>query len=169
MRRFGLVAWLLLSGVACANKPRPRDAASAPAEPTAAPATGLAFGDESESAASVADDRTYEEAEPTFEELQDRFEQLDADLSSQGMLGDDDASKKAAGGNSVTTPNTADPGKDLEGRCERICSLKDAICEVSERICALAETHEDDSKYTDACARSETRCDEAATACSSCS
>lgn len=100
------------------------------------------------------------DAPASFDDLQAQLDQLDADLSAQGVLGERDV---AAG--VEPSPKTAQPAS----RCERICDLRVAICDVSERICALAEEHQDETKYTDACARAEARCEQAAEACDDCS
>lgn len=95
-----------------------------------------------------------------FDDLQAEFERLDADLSSEGIVG---AAQATAG----ATPKKA-AKSDAAGRCERICDLKVAICDVAERICGLAEEHEGEAKYADACTRAEDRCEQATNACDSC-
>lgn len=162
MRR-AVVLLSLLSVGACMKKSGPRDA-MAP-EATAAPGGDFAMDD---GYAPEAEGRAlgYTSEEPGFDELQARFEQLDADLSAQGISGAEEAAM-TVGETSESSPKVATK-KDIASRCERICSLKDAICDVSARICGLAETHEDDTKYLEACTRSESRCEQATTACSTC-
>lgn len=166
MRRAVLVLCVLglLPAAACMKKSGPRDA-MAP-EATAAPGGDYGMDD---GYTSESEERAfgYTSEEPGFDELQARFEQLDADLSAQGISGAEET-EMAAGETSPVGPKVAPQKKDAASRCERICSLKDAICDVSARICGLAETHEDDAKYLEACTRSETRCEQATTACSSC-
>lgn len=95
-----------------------------------------------------------------FDDLQAEFDRLDADLSSEGIVG---TTQATAG---VTPKSTSET--DAAGRCERICDLKTAICEVSERICDLAEEHQGEAKYADACTRAEERCEQATDACDRC-
>lgn len=113
-----------------------------------------------------------EEAAPTrglaytseLDDLQAEFERLDADLSSEGILGATETTQATAG----ATPKKSSSKTDGAGRCERICDLKVAICDVAERICGLAEEHEDEAKYADACTRAEDRCEQATDACEGC-
>jgi len=53
-------------------------------------------------------------------------------------------------------------------RCERICDLAQATCELSERVCALAAQHADDPRYRDACARADDQCQASSGACAAC-
>jgi hypothetical protein len=96
-----------------------------------------------------------------FDGLQAEFERLDADLSSEGIfgVGQTTASETPA----KTSVKTGDAG-----RCERISELKTAICDVAERICGLAEDHEDEPKYAEACTRAGDRCEQATEASDSC-
>ncbi len=159
--------WVLLSllcAAACA-KAGPHDAAA----PEAAAAPGGDFGMD-DGYGGEAEDRAYAGEAPTFDELEARFEQLDADLSAQGIPGSKQApvDASASADRIRLKVHKKDTDGDQASRCERICSLKDAICDVSQRICGLAESHEDDRKYADACARSQSRCEQATTACSNC-
>jgi len=160
----GNAVLLSLLCVAACSKRAPRAAAA----PEAASAPGGDLGMDDEYAAeSAAAQRDYDSDPPTFEELEARLEQLDADLSAQGISGSEETAVSVSP-TSEPGGTPADESKDKAGRCERICKLRDAICDVSERICGLAETHEDDSKYSEACTRSESRCEQATTACSTC-
>ncbi len=163
-RRAAVLVSVLCVG-ACAKKSRFGDAAA----PTSAAA------DESAEATYDGDAQPALEHEfgdangaASFEELQARFEQLDVDLSAEGISGTDAAPLKTDATTDEVQEQGGVPSTDAQTRCQRICSLKDAICDVSERICSLAETHEDDTKYAEACARSQTRCEQASAACSSC-
>ncbi|MBV1862692.1 MAG: hypothetical protein KUG77_29995 [Nannocystaceae bacterium] len=160
----GMLLSLLCVG-ACAKAAGPRGTTA----PEAASAPGLAFGmDDNVSEEAAGGDRGYVSENPSFDELEARFEQLDADLSAQGISATEDTPMAATV--TLDPPSTASPAKkrDLVTRCERICSLKGAICDVSERICGLAESHEGEEKYIEACTRSESRCEQATTACSTC-
>lgn len=53
-------------------------------------------------------------------------------------------------------------------RCERVCELATTTCDLRERVCGLAEDHEDDSRYDEACRRAEDQCDAAMRHCQSC-
>lgn len=163
MRRSAVVLSLLSVG-ACMKKSGPRDAAA----PEAMSAPGGDFGmDDGYAGEAEPSAPGYTEEEPSFDELEAQFEQLDADLSAQGISSPEELRMTAG----VTPDSDAKPTptkKASKSRCERICSLRDAICDVSERICGLAESHEDDTKYVEACTRSESRCEQASTACSSC-
>ncbi|HWB74300.1 MAG TPA: hypothetical protein VG755_05080 [Nannocystaceae bacterium] len=53
-------------------------------------------------------------------------------------------------------------------RCERVCELAITTCDLRERVCGLAEDHDDDSRYDEACRRAEDQCDAAMRHCQSC-
>lgn len=53
-------------------------------------------------------------------------------------------------------------------RCERVCDLAEATCELETQICELAERHPDEPRYAQACARAEQQCEAAARACDRC-
>jgi hypothetical protein len=53
-------------------------------------------------------------------------------------------------------------------RCERVCELAVTTCDLSQRVCGLAEDHADDSRYDEACRRAEDQCDAATRHCQSC-
>lgn len=163
MRQSAAVALLLCTG-ACAKKMGPRDAAA----PEAVAAPGGDLGMEDSYAAEAEGSAWGHTDEPqSFEELQARFEQLDADLSAQGISGTEEMPMTTESTNVPNAKSTPEK-KDVESRCERICGLKDAICDVSDRICGLAGAHEEDVQYVEACARSESRCEQATTACTGC-
>ncbi|MEM6292632.1 MAG: hypothetical protein AAGA54_15275 [Myxococcota bacterium] len=58
--------------------------------------------------------------------------------------------------------------RSATSRCDRICDLAESTCELSDRICALANEHVDDVRYAEACTRAEAQCEAAAEACSAC-
>lgn len=52
--------------------------------------------------------------------------------------------------------------------CGPICGPAEAICDLSVRICGLADEHEEEERYLDACERAEKDCARAAEACEEC-
>lgn len=58
--------------------------------------------------------------------------------------------------------------RDADTRCERVCRLAEATCELETQICELAARHPDEPRYAQACARAEQQCDAASRACQSC-
>lgn len=68
-----------------------------------------------------------------------------------------------------TSVKPADSRKASESTpCQRICALATVACDLSKRICELADDHEGDARYEDACWNAERQCDEASDACSDC-
>lgn len=68
-----------------------------------------------------------------------------------------------------TSVEPADKRKASESTpCQRICALATVACDLSKRICQLADDHEGDARYEDACWNAERQCDEASDACSDC-
>lgn len=53
-------------------------------------------------------------------------------------------------------------------RCERICDLAETTCDLRLRICDLAQVHEGDLRYENACERATTQCEAARSACTRC-
>ena len=53
-------------------------------------------------------------------------------------------------------------------RCQRLCELDAAICDLAGHVCGLAEQHPDDNRHVEACGRAEVLCDTAAGACLAC-
>jgi hypothetical protein len=53
-------------------------------------------------------------------------------------------------------------------RCERICDLAGSTCDLRLRICDLAQVHEGDLRYENACERATTQCEAARAACTRC-
>ncbi len=52
--------------------------------------------------------------------------------------------------------------------CANICATAEAICELRDRICALADEHADEDRYREVCTRASSDCDVADAACSAC-
>ena len=53
-------------------------------------------------------------------------------------------------------------------RCERVCGLAEATCDLQVQICELSDRHPGDVRYADTCARAELQCDAAARECQIC-
>jgi hypothetical protein len=62
----------------------------------------------------------------------------------------------------------ATPARDDGGRCERICNLARATCELESRICDMARRHDGESRYAAACTRAGRDCSLAEEACHAC-
>jgi len=138
----------------CASKSEATRATRA-VEPTSSPpAADVAAGP-----SGAAEKKSALQRPATLEELQVQLDELDADLAAQGV--DEDGATTPAG-----TPQPADD--ENASRCERICELQAAICDVADRICSLAEEHAGEEKYDDACTRAGDRCEQATEACSGC-
>lgn len=53
-------------------------------------------------------------------------------------------------------------------RCERVCDLADATCDLEAQICDLASRHPREQRYQRACERAEQQCEAAMDACDRC-
>lgn len=53
--------------------------------------------------------------------------------------------------------------------CGRICALAGVACDLSQRICTLAEQHDGDARYEDLCWNAQRQCEAASDACADCS
>ena len=138
---YGAVAALVMAAVAV------------PACKKAAPATSAPMDGAADSAMDMAgDDFAGEAEEPTrsLDEMADDLDRLTDEL--EGLAGD--------GPTPESTPE--------EERCDRICSIAEATCDLSEQICELADAHEGEARYTQACDRAGTQCTDAGDACSAC-
>lgn len=62
------------------------------------------------------------------------------------------------------TPATSPPLT----RCERIAALSGRICQLRDRMCALASEHADEPRYAEACERAEQTCEQAQQAADGC-
>jgi hypothetical protein len=58
--------------------------------------------------------------------------------------------------------------RDTDTRCERVCRLAEATCELETQICELAARHPDEPRYARACLRAEQQCEAASAACERC-
>ncbi len=64
--------------------------------------------------------------------------------------------------------STRSSKSDSPSRCDRVCGLAEATCDLETQICTLAEEHFDEPRYQKACRRSELQCSAAADACRRC-
>ncbi|GEM_PF-3322749 len=60
-----------------------------------------------------------------------------------------------------------DPADEVN-RCASVCGLSDAICDLEVQICTMAEDHDSDLVYADACERAVDDCEVAGDACDRC-
>lgn len=73
-----------------------------------------------------------------------------------------------AGEPTATAPAAASGGAGPTHRCETICDLSTAICQLRDNICALAPRHPDEPRYQVACQRAAEDCTIATEACHAC-
>lgn len=82
-----------------------------------------------------------------------------------------------AAGTSAPQPTTTSTDSDDmvdagdcegESRCTSVCELSEAICDLEIRICTMANNHEGDPLYVDACERAVEDCELAGDACDTC-
>jgi len=52
--------------------------------------------------------------------------------------------------------------------CQRICTLAGVACDLSKRICQLADDHQGDARYANACWNAGQQCEDASDACTDC-
>lgn len=76
-----------------------------------------------------------------------------------------DEAKPEASAQGYTAADDEAPGS----RCQSICDLSAATCELEGKICELATRHPDDPRYGDLCRRADDDCRQAAEACQRCS
>jgi hypothetical protein len=98
---------------------------------------------------------------------------LRGELRAAGVvLDDDDKSVRDEAKRKVEQQHPmvpADADGDEAGRCQRICDLAEATCELQSRICALADDHTGEERYVAACTRADDDCRRASEACRGCS
>lgn len=58
--------------------------------------------------------------------------------------------------------------REASTRCERVCGLAEATCELETQICELAARHPEEPRYQQACLRAEQQCIAASEACQRC-
>ena len=132
-----------LSVVACSKK---------------APGTASPAGASAEASAAGGDDYDRVEEADDLDQLQSKMLAIEDELAAAGVA------LEGADSDSGGVPMADDPQQ-----CTRICDLADAICELEASICTLAADHEEQERYTDACARVQSDCKRAQEACSGCS
>lgn len=76
---------------------------------------------------------------------------------------------KPADANAEYEPPTETEAAAAGGRCQTICDLSSATCELEGKICDLAARHPDDPRYGELCRRADDDCRIAAEACQRCS
>lgn len=158
MRRAVGIAMVMTVAAACAKQApataTPADDAAAAPEPGAAGAEDMAAM-EPEGAAAGLDDLQQELA-GLEQQLQVRGVELPPSaLEAQRQLGVEGATEAAE--------------TDPAARCERICDLAEATCDLEGRICALADEHPTERRYADVCGRAQDDCARANEACEGCS
>jgi hypothetical protein len=131
----------------------------------------------------------------TLEEYERLLADQEARLRAHGVdLAQDRRAGAATGGAPAVTTETAHEEQDVDAsepapaapavaknrdeartrrnaqadRCEIICDLAAATCELESRICALADEHRDEPRYAAACDRAGHDCELAQEACRAC-
>ena len=147
MRRAKLHAVYVLLVLGCASRSAPRSA-----EPMtdAAPA-----GD------ALAEDSGVDQVEHELARLEAQLRELGVVLGPSSD-GDDQA---LAGADEGQTIEAASRTGD---RCQRICGLAEATCDLHDRICSLADAHDGEPRYAAACERADDDCRRASEACRAC-
>lgn len=145
---FGLVLALAGGGVlaSCAKK--------APA--TASPGASYEAGGADAALGAAPAEDAAGEAEEDLDDLQVQLDQLEDDLLKVGV--------ELAGREQEAVPMAAGD----RDACERRCQLAAAICDLEGSICDLADRHEGEDRYADACARASDDCTRAEEACVAC-
>ncbi|MFV8752561.1 hypothetical protein ACNOYE_18595 [Nannocystaceae bacterium ST9] len=67
----------------------------------------------------------------------------------------------------VLAPTASGLGEG-ESRCVSVCELSESICELEVRICSMANNHDGDPIYSDACERAVDDCELSGDACDTC-
>lgn len=113
----------------------------------------------------------------------DELEQLDAQLrqaegelgvlSGAGAGGDDGStldveSKASTAVTPSVSPEPTPAAANGLSRCERVAMLAEQICQLRDRMCALADEHEGEERYSNACVRAGLSCGEAEQASDGC-
>lgn len=73
-----------------------------------------------------------------------------------------------APGRDMVQQETRNERRAARDRCDRICDLAEATCQLQARICEMAERHAGEERYESACQRANDQCSLASNACSSC-
>jgi len=155
LSRISLMVLLAAVGAsACAKKNAP--SASAPPSADAAGADEWSAAEPEGDAGAALDGEAPRDYAQTLPDYEAELDRLEGELASAGV--------EIPG---VEAGDGATPASDGD-RCTRVCGLADAICDLEANICRLASEHEDDERYTNACARAQTDCERAESACEEC-
>jgi len=149
------VAIAAASVASCAKKASTEPASAAP------DAVGMAGGADSEAAMQAPSDDSIDEFELrllTYEE----------GLLAAGVeLPDQVQQARVKAGAPVTAAATAG-STDTTDRCERICLLAANICDLRSHICELADEHDTETRYRQACERAALDCERVGPICEDC-
>jgi hypothetical protein len=84
------------------------------------------------------------------------------------LLADDGASSISPSEHRRASRRRLAARRDTDTRCDRVCGLAEATCELEAQICELAARHPDEPRYAQACVRAEQQCEAASQACQRC-
>jgi hypothetical protein len=65
-------------------------------------------------------------------------------------------------------PKQTESGDDVAPRCQPLCELAATSCDLQTRVCELADEHEGEPRYEEACVRAQDQCRVATEACTAC-
>ncbi len=68
----------------------------------------------------------------------------------------------------MPSPEPTPAATNAVSRCERVAMLAEQICQLRDRMCALADEHDGEERYSNACARAGQTCEEAEQASDGC-
>jgi len=100
----------------------------------------------------------------------DGAEEAEASDAAMGAVSEDAGAAPAEAEPSAVAPPAQGQAarRETQQRCEDLCGLNVAICELEGSICSLAQDHGDDPTYADACERASEDCEISAEACDRC-
>jgi len=111
-------------------------------------------------------------------EAEAEADESDGDMRSAAKRRDEPRARERArdkpgaqGGDAPDDMAAAAPGPStgsVDPRCENLCDLSGAICELEVKICGLSELHAGDPTYAEACSRAIDDCEVASDACDHC-
>ena len=120
-------------------------------------------------AATTKNDSADDEAREPLQEEVDKGESPSGggDASFDGEI---DAAPEDAPAPAPASQAEAFGAENLAGQnqCSSVCTLSSSICELEVRICTLADEHEGDPAYADACERAIDDCEVSSDACERC-
>jgi hypothetical protein len=105
---------------------------------------------------------------------EEELAQMEARLLASGVALDPrlraEADLDGDGARDLGKANDAEPmADDDDARCQRVCELSEATCDLQDKICTLADAHEGEPRYASACERADDHCRRASEACRACS